>query len=89
MTIACDDADVIRARALGIAEYEPIPPLPAPVYEQRRSLEQLEADILARLLETETKDHIRTMERETKWAVAALTLLAVALVEGFLLFWRP
>ena len=89
MTIACDDADVIRARALGIAEYEPIPPLPAPVYEQRRSLEQLEADILARLLDSETKDHIRTMARETWWALAALTLLAVAVLEGFLLFWRP
>ena len=89
MKIACDDADVIRARALGIAEYEPIPPMPAPVYEHPRSLEQLEADILARLLDSETKDHIRTMERETKWAVAALTLLAVAVVEGLSLYWRP
>jgi hypothetical protein len=89
MTIACDDADVIRARALGIAEYEPIPPLPGPVYEKQRSLEQLEADILARLLDSETKAHIRTMERETRWALAALTLLAVSVVEGFFLFWRP
>ena len=89
MTIACDDADVIRARALGIAEYEPIPPIPAPVYEQPRSLEQLEADILARLLESETQDHIRTMARETRWALAAITLLAMAVVEGFFLFWRP
>jgi hypothetical protein len=45
--------------------------------------------MLARLLDGETKAHIRTMERETKWAIASITLLAVAVVEGIFLFWRP